>query len=148
MFIKLYSKVNRDHCVASFINFKSIIIRGEKKSNIHPPQPHLMGHAATHSQPSLPMAPTIPIPSSFPPNQSPWPRRSPYPSPYPRCAAPHRGNRLVEAKAQHQRSSLRLSKRSIVQLCVELVPSPGPCCSAIAITRPRIYLFGMEPPTA
>ena len=31
MFIKLYSKVNRDHCVASFINFKSIIIRGEKK---------------------------------------------------------------------------------------------------------------------
>ena len=29
MFIKLYSKVNRDHCVASFINFKSIIIRGE-----------------------------------------------------------------------------------------------------------------------
>ena len=31
MFIKLYSKVNREHCVASFINFKSIIIRGEKK---------------------------------------------------------------------------------------------------------------------
>ena len=31
MFIKLYSKVNRDHCVASFINFKSNIIRGEKK---------------------------------------------------------------------------------------------------------------------
>ena len=31
MFIRLYSKVNRDHCVASFINFKSIIIRGEKK---------------------------------------------------------------------------------------------------------------------
>ena len=32
MFIKLCSKVNRDHCVvASFINFKSIIIRGEKK---------------------------------------------------------------------------------------------------------------------
>ena len=31
MFIKLYSKVNRDHCVASFINLKSIIIRGEKK---------------------------------------------------------------------------------------------------------------------
>ena len=24
MFIKLYSKVNRDHCVASFINFKSM----------------------------------------------------------------------------------------------------------------------------
>ena len=35
MFIKLYSKVNRDHCVASFINFKSIIIRGEKKDILY-----------------------------------------------------------------------------------------------------------------
>ena len=31
MFIKLYSKVNRDHCVASIINFKSIIIQVRKK---------------------------------------------------------------------------------------------------------------------
>ena len=31
MFIKLYSKVNRDHCVASFINFKSIIFEVRKK---------------------------------------------------------------------------------------------------------------------
>ena len=31
MFIKLYSKDNIDHCVASFINFKAIIIRDEKR---------------------------------------------------------------------------------------------------------------------
>ena len=31
MFIKLYSKDNLDHCVASCIDFKAIIIRGEKR---------------------------------------------------------------------------------------------------------------------
>ena len=31
MFIELYSKDNLDHCVASFINFKAIIIRGGKR---------------------------------------------------------------------------------------------------------------------